>query len=82
MSKETDDMMRTLDECEAKQRSVWIIERVFLFSAPVPLAMVAICDEQMARAEVKKLKQMYGGDMRAVEYRRVPPPNESNARAE
>ena len=51
--------------------SIWIIERVMLIGTPVPLAMVPLSNEKMANHEVEKLKMMYGGDYRAVEYRRV-----------
>lgn len=51
--------------------SIWIIERVYVLNSPVPLAIVPLTDERMALAEIDKLRKMYGGDYRAVEYRRV-----------
>jgi len=51
--------------------SLWILERVYLLNPPVPLAMVPLIDKSMAEAEVVKLRKMYGGNYRAVEYRRV-----------
>ena len=53
--------------------SIWIIERVFLLNKPMPLAMVPFVDGKIALTEVDKLRKMYGGDYRAVEYRRVEP---------
>jgi hypothetical protein len=52
-------------------RSIWVLERVFLLSDPVALAMVPLSDKSMADAEVIKLRRMYGGDYRASEYVRV-----------
>ena len=51
--------------------SLWILERVYLLNPPVPLAMVPLIDKSMAEAEVDKLRKMYCGNYRAVEYRRV-----------
>jgi hypothetical protein len=52
--------------------SVWILERIFLFgNKPIPLAMCPIVDKSIAEAEAAKLSKMYGGEIRAAEYRRV-----------
>jgi hypothetical protein len=56
--------------------SIFVLERVFVFNKPIPLAMVPFSDKSMAEAEVEKLRKMYGGDYRAVEYRRVEDENE------
>jgi hypothetical protein len=53
--------------------SVWILERVFLLSKPVPLAMCPCPDKSVAEKEAAKLSKFYGADIQPVEYRRVEP---------
>ena len=53
--------------------SIWIIERVFMIGNPVPLAVLPLAHKSMAESEIVKLRKVYGGDYRAVEYRRVEP---------
>jgi hypothetical protein len=53
--------------------SVWIVERVYILSKPMPLAMVPFKDESMAESEAARLRKMFGGDYQVAEYRRVDP---------
>jgi len=53
--------------------SVWILERVFMSSKPVPLVMCPCSDKSIAEKEVENLRKFYGADIQAVEYRRVEP---------
>lgn len=53
--------------------SIWILERVFYIGKPEPLAMIPFSDKLIAESRVSELRKMYGGDFRAVEYRRVEP---------
>ena len=51
--------------------SVWLIERVFVDGAKCLVATVPLLNKAMVDSEVHKLIKLYGGEYRAVEYRRV-----------